>query len=84
MRPAVLEGSSPNYRILLVCETCGFERVNKLQPEDSTDAMVELAAHPHPPTGQSIHALTGEQFDPLANERSYPESNMGDMESNIG
>ena len=84
MRPALLEGSSPNYRILHVCEDCGLERVNKLQPEDSTDAMVALAAHPHPPSGEHIDAATGQQFDPLAKERSYPESDKGDHEAHFG
>ena len=84
MRPAALEGSSPTYRILHVCERCGFERVNKVEPEDSTDAIVELAAHPHVPLGERVDVDRAVQHDPLAKERSYPEADKGDHESNIG
>src|SRR4051812_24042330 len=49
MRPVALIGSSPNYRILFVCQSCKKEHINNTQPEDSTDALVLLASHPHAP-----------------------------------
>jgi len=83
MEPVLLEGSSPNYRILHRCTNCGFERVNAVQHEDSSEALVALAQNPHPPMGVEFNQETGAEFDPLARERSYPEADKGDMESNI-
>jgi hypothetical protein len=80
MRPAALIGSSPNYRILYSCTACGIERLNNAQPEDDPDALVLLANHPHAPQGDIINMETGEDFDPLAEEHSYPESDKGAKE----
>ena len=79
MRPAALIGSSPSYRIVHVCETCKTERINKLQAEDSTDAMVELARHPHAPSGSMLDVKTGAEYDPLKREESFPEATKGDI-----
>lgn len=79
MRPAALVGSSPNYRILHVCQGCHVDRLNKVQAEDSSDALVELAKHPAPPSGQIVNLETGEDIDPLYREMSYPEANKGDI-----
>ena len=83
MEPVLLEGSSPDYRILHRCQRCGFERVNAVQAEDSTDASLALAQHPHPPIGTQFNPVTGNEVDPLSEEKSYPDSDKGDMESNI-
>ena len=80
MRPVALIGSSPQYRIVYTCEICGDEHINNAQPEDSTDALVALARHPHQPLGERIDMETGEDFDPLAAEESYPEADKGDKE----
>ncbi|RJQ35219.1 RNHCP domain-containing protein [Candidatus Parcubacteria bacterium] len=85
MEPVLLEGPSPNYRILHKCTICGAERVNKVQAEDSTEALLNLANNPHAPLGKSFNVVTGEEFDPLKVERSYenPDADIGDMESNL-
>jgi hypothetical protein len=83
MQPILLEGSSPNYRILHRCMRCGFERVNAVQPDDSSDAILALARNPHPTMGRSFSEETGKEFDPLASEHSYPEAELGEMHSNI-
>lgn len=82
MEPVLLEGSSPNYRILHRCSRCGFERVNAVQHEDSTEAIVALARNPHPPLGIQINTETGEQFDPLSREKAAEE--IGDREAEKG
>lgn len=82
MRPAALVGSSPKYRILHVCESCNTERLNNVQPLDSTDALVELAKHPKPRQGETINMKTGEDFDPLSREQSFPEATKGDIGHN--
>lgn len=83
MEPVLLEGSSPNYRILHRCRECGFERVNKVQSEDSTDAILALARNPHPPLGRIYDPEKGTEVNPLAAEQAYPEAEKGEMESNI-
>ena len=80
MRPAALSGSSPKYRILHICEICRHERLNKVQAEDSSEALLELARHPHMPQGETIDKATGKGLDPLAKETSYPDSDKGDRE----
>ena len=82
MRPAALIGSSPKYRILHVCEVCKAERFINVQPQDSTDALVELARHPQMPQGERLNVETGEDTDPLAREQSFPEATKGDIEHN--
>lgn len=83
MRPAVLEGSSPDYRILHVCEVCGFERVNKVQAEDATPALLELAEHPHKPLGEIIDTVSGKGRDTLEREHSYPEADKGEHKRSV-
>ena len=80
MEPVLLEGSSPQYRILHKCVDCGAERVNTVTPDDSTEAIINLAKNPHPPIGVGINVQTGEKTDPLAKEESYPEADKGEME----
>lgn len=80
MRPAALIGSSPNYRIMHVCEGCGAERLNNVQSEDSSDALLDLARHPHAPLGETFDIKTGEGVNPLAEEQSYPDADKGDRE----
>jgi hypothetical protein len=43
MRPAKLEGATPDYVIHHECEKCGFTRRNKVQKQDDPDAIVSLA-----------------------------------------
>ncbi len=43
MRPASLEGASPNYALVHVCQRCGHQKRNKVSPDDSADAIVALA-----------------------------------------
>src|SRR3989338_10758734 len=83
MEPIVLEGSSPHYRILYRCTRCGSERVNNVQHEDSTDAILHLAQNPHAPLGVEIDVESGRELDPLKKERSYPEADKGEIESNL-
>ncbi len=83
MAPVLLVGSSPNYRILHKCDICGFERINDMQADDSTDAIVALAKNPHPRLGSSLNKKSGEYRDPLAKERTYPEADLGDMGTNL-
>src|SRR4051812_15565771 len=68
MKPIALIGSSPNYRIVYTCEICGLEKMNNAQSEDSTEALLQLARHPHQPFGERLNLETGEDFDPMATE----------------
>lgn len=43
MRPARLEGSSPNYTITHICEGCGVARRILVSPTDSAEALLALA-----------------------------------------
>ena len=45
MEPALLEGTSPEYRILHVCKKCGEMRRVNVSKEDDTDALVKLASN---------------------------------------
>ena len=81
MRPAVLEGSSPHYRILYVCERCCIERVNKVQADDATNALIQLAKNPRVPLGERLDGTSGKGTDPLSAEHSYPLADKGEHES---
>jgi len=83
MEPMMLEGSSPKYRILHKCKTCGIGRVNKVQEEDAVDAIIALAAHSRKPFGEEVDLKTGRGADPLAAEEAQPEAEKGQFESNI-
>ena len=56
-----------------------MDRLNDVQPEDSTDALVALAKNPRPPQGTRINMETGEDVDPLYREMSFPEATKGDI-----
>ncbi len=43
MEPAGLEGSSPEYAIVHVCESCGFSRRNRVQDSDDRNAVLKIA-----------------------------------------
>lgn len=43
MEPIALEGSTPDYVITHRCVLCGYERRNKVQAADSSDAVLGLA-----------------------------------------
>ncbi|HVU75258.1 MAG TPA: RNHCP domain-containing protein [Candidatus Paceibacterota bacterium] len=43
MEPVILEGSTPEYVILHRCVVCGHEKRNRIQHEDSSEAIIELA-----------------------------------------
>lgn len=43
MKPVRLEGTTPLYDIVHVCEKCALERRNKAAPDDSVEALVALA-----------------------------------------
>lgn len=43
MEPARIEGSSPDYSLVHHCSVCGFEKRNKLSPEDDMDEVLRLA-----------------------------------------
>lgn len=38
-----VEGSSPEYRIVHRCFTCGVQKINMAQKEDDNDALLRLA-----------------------------------------
>jgi hypothetical protein len=42
MEPVRLEGSTPHYRILHRCVSCGYERRNDVQAQDSATALTML------------------------------------------
>lgn len=42
MKPLRLEMKGQEYSIVHQCETCGFERKNKVVPEDSYEAVLAL------------------------------------------
>lgn len=44
MEPIAIEGTSPEYVIVHRCTVCGLERRNRMQPGDSADAIVAIAA----------------------------------------
>ncbi|MHB1086175.1 MAG: RNHCP domain-containing protein [Minisyncoccota bacterium] len=43
MKPTVLEGTTPKYVIVHVCERCDFRRRNKVQSNDEPAAIVALS-----------------------------------------
>jgi hypothetical protein len=43
MRPVALEGSSPEYRIVHICERCGIERRVRTNKNDDQTALLALA-----------------------------------------
>lgn len=43
MEPLRLEGSTPRYRIVHRCTVCGFERVNDVETNDESEAILRLA-----------------------------------------
>lgn len=43
MKPARIEGATPDYVITHVCERCGIERRNKVQSYDDPASVVALA-----------------------------------------
>lgn len=44
MAPVRVEGSSPHYRIVHRCETCGAERIVDVSSGDDVDIVVSLAS----------------------------------------
>lgn len=44
MKPIAIEGTSPKYRIVHRCVACGLERRVDSVANDSTDALIALAA----------------------------------------
>jgi Zn finger protein HypA/HybF involved in hydrogenase expression len=45
MKPVALEGSSPEYRLVHKCETCGLERRNIVDSGDDMQAVLQLAGN---------------------------------------
>jgi DNA-directed RNA polymerase subunit RPC12/RpoP len=43
MEPHALIGNTPHYTIVHRCLSCGAEKRNKVQPEDSQEALIALA-----------------------------------------
>ncbi len=43
MKPEALEGASPDYRIIHLCEHCGFTRPNAVHKNDRTQAVLAIA-----------------------------------------
>jgi hypothetical protein len=43
MEPVKVEGGSPDYVLVHRCTRCGIERRNRVQPDDSTDAVIALS-----------------------------------------
>lgn len=51
MRPVAIEGSSPEYRIVHICETCGARRMISAHQDDNIEALISIAksgAHTDP------------------------------------
>lgn len=48
MEPVRVEGTTGAYRILHRCSVCGFERYNKVSPEDHFETLLTLAARNTP------------------------------------
>ena len=46
MEPIALEGSTPKYRIVHRCKTCGLERRIAVGQNDDTEAVLALAKKP--------------------------------------
>ena len=44
MRPVSLEGSTPHYRIVQLCEKCKITRTIIVAPNDSPDSLTALAS----------------------------------------
>lgn len=42
MKPIRVEGTEKEYRLIHKCIACGYEKPNKLAPEDNMDAVVAL------------------------------------------
>ena len=43
MKPVALEGSTPDYRLVHVCERCGMRRYNRMDVADDPSAVIALA-----------------------------------------
>ena len=43
MEPTSLEGTTPNYRIIHVCQKCGFSHPNALDENDDPQAILAIA-----------------------------------------
>lgn len=43
MKPVALEGSSPDYSIVHVCERCSIRRKNRTAADDDTAALLAIA-----------------------------------------
>jgi hypothetical protein len=42
MRPIKIELKKDKYRVTNKCETCGYEKVNMLAPDDNWDAVIKI------------------------------------------
>lgn len=43
MKPEIIEGASPDYRIIHVCERCGFAHPNVVHAHDNIQTVLAIA-----------------------------------------